>query len=250
MALGPWLVLVNLLVAVIAGAGAAALLLLAAFASLVGGRPVAGAVLVSLALSIAVTVWLARRRLPRSASPRSFAEWVEAGRRGMVAALAVGVVAAGAALAGNLVAMKPPAQAKVASAFREHRGDFEALRDMALADRLFSVIEGGDTYAREPFIFRTPGELGILPARVALYRQRMKAAGCPRIDVSQDGSVRFAMASWGAANHGWRVSLIWSKQKPTPLLPTIDAFGKAQGPRTWESAYSALGGDWYVGIVW
>jgi hypothetical protein len=245
-----WAVAANLVVAIVAGTGAAALLLFAAFVSFIAGWAAMGAVLVSLTLSIALTVWLARRRLPRSASPRSWAETIRTVRRGMVAAFAAGAVAAGVAMAGNLLGLKAPAQAKIAAALEEHRGDFEALRDMAVADRLFSVIDGGNTYAREPFIFRTPGQLGIPPARVALYRQRMKAAGCPRVDVSKDGSVYFAMASWGAANHGWRMSLVWSKEKPTPLLPTIDGFLDSKAVGTGKPAYSALGDDWYVTIAW
>ena len=140
----PWRIAVDLLLAIVAGAGAAALLLFAAFASLIGGSLVAGAVLVAITLSIVMTVWLSRRRRPRSARPRSGAEWIATGRRGMVAAFAVCAVAAGVALAGNLLAMKPPAQAKIAAALKEHRGDFEALRDMVVVDRLSSVIEGGN----------------------------------------------------------------------------------------------------------
>jgi hypothetical protein len=246
MARRPWPTLANVLVAVIATAGAAILLLLAAFASLIGGRLVAGSVLVALVLSVVAAVWLTRRR-PEAPGPGS---WADSVRRFMVAALAVSAVAAGAAFAATAIAIRPPAQATVAAALREHRGDFEALRDMVLEDRLSSVIEGGDTYAREPFIFRTPGELGIPATRVSSYRQRMKDVRCPRIDVMHDGSVGFSLASWGAANRGWRVSLVWSKEKPTPLLPTIDGFRKGQGTSTWESAYSDLGGGWYAGIVW
>jgi hypothetical protein len=247
MARGPWPTFADVLVAVIATAGAAFLLLLAAFASLIGGRLVAGSVLSALALSIVAAVWLTRRRRPEAPGPGS---WAESVRRFMVAALAVSAVAAGAAFAATAIAIRPPAQATVAAALREHRGDFEALRDMVLEDRLFSVIEGGDTYAREPFTFRTPGELGIPATRVSSYRQRMKEVQCPRIDVMHDGSVGFSLASWGAANRGWRVSLVWSREKPTPLLPTIDGFRKGQGTSTWESAYSDLGGHWYAAIVW
>jgi hypothetical protein len=120
---------------------------------------------------------------------------------------------------------------------------------MIVADGLSSVIEG-ESYARESLRFRTPVELGIAPERVALYRQRMSAAGCPRIDVRDDGAVVFAVASWGLANRGWRVALVWTKTPPTPLVPTIDGFRKTRPARTWESATSPLGGDWYATIIW
>lgn len=246
----PWAVVADLLVAIAAGAGAAALFVFAAFASLIGGSLVAAVVLLSVTVSMALAVWRARRRPRRSEGAGTWAERIVALRRAMLSLLAVCAVGAGVAMAANLVAIKPPAQARIAASLVEHRSDFEALRDMVLADRFSSVIEGGETYAREPFLFRTPSQLGIPLERVALYRQRMKAAGCPRIDVWQDGTVVFSLASWGMANRGWRMSLMWSKEKPTPLLPTLDGFRKAKGPSDWESAYSALGDDWYAAIVW
>jgi hypothetical protein len=243
MASGPRSVLVDVLVAVVAGAGAAVFSVLTAFLCLVGGRLAIGVVLCSLTVSVIAAIGLSRRRRPAPSGT-----WAQTGRRIMMTALAVATMTTLAGVVANAVAAKPPGQATVAAAFHRHRGDFETLRDMVLADRLSSVIEGGRTYARESLIFRPPSELGIPSARAALYRERMKAAGCPRIDVWSDRSVHFLAASWGAANHGWRVSVVWSKTPLAPLVPKIDNI--RDSPDVGHSAYSSIGDDWYVGIVW
>jgi hypothetical protein len=129
----------------------------------------------------------------------------------------------------------------------DHRADLEALRDMVLADKVSGVRDHGDRYSGDGSLsFGPPEELGIPPARAALYRQRMKAAGTEMIFVRAKGTVHFATGGWGFGGRGWRQSLMWAREPPSPLLPTIDG---ARVPRD-SAAYSALGGGWYAEIIW
>ncbi len=132
--------------------------------------------------------------------------------------------------------------------FQEHRSEYEQLREMIVADKVLGILRGGAEFSREPLVFKEPGSLGIGPDRVSAYRRLMRAARCSRMDVWTNGSVSFAVAAWGAANTGWRVSLVSSREKPSPLVGTIDGFRKKG--RQWESAYSPIGEDWYVYIIW
>lgn len=204
----------------LASGAALFLLFFTLFAVISGGRSAVIAVLVGYALSTAALVWRRARRGPGKSGLRSFATFV----------FVVTGVGALAALAGNLVAMRRPAQATLAARFAAHRAEYEQLRDLLIADRLMAAPECGESSAR--------------------YETLLRALDCPSVAVKPDGTVSFSLASWGAANRGWRIALVWSKQKPSPLLPTLDGFQKAKGRSQWETAFSQLQDDWYLTIVW
>jgi hypothetical protein len=217
-------------------------------AILAGGPRAATAVLVALLLSGTVVVWRARRLLSAS-GPTEPVTWrgrFDTARRWMMSVLAVCVVMALSALAGNLMGIKPPRQADVVVQFQKNKSSFEELRDMTLTDGLSVVMDGGKRYARERLEWaKEPGEIGITPQRASDYRRLLGAAGCSRIDVWQDGSVNFSVAAWGAANRGWRLNLSWSKDEPSRIVPTVDDLASTNG----DWVFSHIEGDWYVGLV-
>jgi hypothetical protein len=227
-------------------------LVLVAFAvgyAFMGGIRVAIPALASGLLATVVAAWVTRRsRGP--AGPVSWASALRALRRGVEATLVVCGVMALTGVVTTALAVRPPRQADVVAQFRRHQPDYEALRDMVRADGLAGVQDGGGSFARESFSFKSPEALGIPGERVAVYRRLLHATGCPSINVWSDGAVAFPAAGWGAANHGWRVLLVWSKAERSPLVPSIDDFRKKGRPLDWERATSRIEGDWYVELVW
>jgi hypothetical protein len=242
-------VLLNVLRIAGAALGALVLLAFAVGCAFMGGTRVAIPVLASGLLATLVVTWVARRsRGP--AGPVSWASALRALRRGAEATLAVCGVMAVTGVVTTAFAVRPPRQADVVAQFRLHQPDYEALRDMVRADGLVGVQDGGGSFARESFSFKSPEALGIPGERAADYRRLLHATQCPSINVWSDGAVAFPAAGWGAANRGWRVLLVWSRAERSPLVPSIDGFRKKGRPLDWERAASRIEGDWYVEIVW
>ncbi len=236
----------NVLIAVIAATGTLFLLGLTLFVAVMGPR-IPGAVLLAYALSIILIIWRARRRPGiGSAAPAAFA----ATRRWTSRAFLISAVGAIVAVSGSVLSAIRPSQAELAGKFREHRGEYEKLRDMLKADGLLSVSQCGRQMGREPFQDRAPELVGIERERQADYERRLRSLGCPPVFAKNDGSVSFALAYWGAANHGWRISLVWSKAPPQPQIATIDEFVKQGGRSHSDEAFSRVEGDWYLAIVW
>ncbi|MCU0241143.1 MAG: hypothetical protein MUF51_01815 [Vicinamibacteria bacterium] len=223
---------------------AAALLVLALFATVMGGSAVAIATLAASAAALLVSVWIGWRAARRARGQSTGGSWSDHARRLAYALLAVGVVACATAFVANLIVSRPPLQAKVASLFLAHRAEYEQLREMVAADKLNSVIEGGAAYAREPFIFRPASALGIDAERERAYRRLMSAAGCMRIDIWNDTTVSFMVAGWGGANRGWRMGIVSSRMKPSRVVQSVDG----QKPKEW--IMSPIADDWYVALTW
>jgi hypothetical protein len=74
-------------------------------------------------------------------------------------------------------------------------------------------------------------------------------ANCQRIDRLEDGAVSISMASWGMANRGWRMSLVWVETPPERLLSSNDEFHRTSTSQ-WQDAYSRLEQNWYLRIIW
>jgi hypothetical protein len=239
----------NALRIVVATLVALALFVLAVANVFAGGMRLLVAVVLAAVLAAIVAVWMARKtRAP--AAPLSWPSSLRALRRGAEGTLAVCGVMALTGFVGNAFLVRPPAQAELAAHFQQHRPDYEALRDMIREDGLVSVQDGGDSFARESSSYKGPAALGISAERAAIYRRLLGAASASSMHVWSGGEVAFPVAGWGAANHGWRMALVWSKAAPSPLVPSLDGFRKKGRPLDWERAFSSLGGDWYLTIVW
>ena len=229
--------------------GALVLLVLALGCVLSGGTRVAIPTAVAAAIATLVVAFVAWRTRG-AAGPFSGASLLRTLRRAAEAILAVCVAAALAAFAATAFAIRPPLQAEVVARFHEHQQDYEALREMIAADALLGVDDLGASFARESLSFKPPAALGLSAERASAYGRRLRALGSRSIYVWSKGEVAFPVAAWGAANHGWRVSIVWSATEPSPLVASIDDFRKRGRPRDWERASSRIEGDWYVVIVW
>jgi len=229
--------------------GALVLFVLAVGGILSGGPRVAVPTGIAAAFAAVVTAVVARRtRGPRA--PFSGLALLRTLRRVTEAVLAVCVAAALAAFAATAFVIRPPLQADVVAQFRTHQEDYEALREMIAADALVGVDDEGASLARERLSFKPPAALGISAERASAYGRRLSAVGGKSVYVWSKGEVAFPVAAWGAANHGWRVSIVWAQPEPNPLVPTIDDFRKKGRPLDSERASSRIEGDWYVVIVW
>jgi len=232
----------NLLVVVLAGSATLSVLVVTAFVMLTG-RWVPTAVLLCYAVAILFVFWRSRTRTGTATGALGVL------RRWTTLAFAISVLGLIVAFAATLVSAIRPKQATLVSRFHEHRTEYEALREMVVADGLYGVSDCGRSMARDIVKEQTPAELGIASERQARYESLLRSAGCPGVGAS-DGSVRFNLASWGMANNGWRIGLHWSKTPPQPLVPTIDSFAKRGGRSHSDTEYSRIDGDWYLSIVW
>jgi len=64
-----------------------------------------------------------------------------------------------------------------------------------------------------------------------------------------DGETNFAIAGWGFASEGWRLSYAYVSSTPTPLVPTIDNPPRhaAGDPGV---VYRPLGDNWYIRLIY
>ena len=212
-----------------------------------GGVPVA---LPTLAAGAAIAVGGALDFLLRSSfrARRAHAgAVVPAPRDGWRGASEAAFVACGAmALTAYVAGIRPPRQAEVEAHFSQHQRDYELLREAIRADALVRVGEGGRSFDYEEA--STPA---ISEDRAATYRRLLQAIGAESASAQPTGEIVFPFAAWGSANRGWRMSVVWSREKPSGLLPSIDDFRKRGGPLDWDTAYGQLGKkDWYVALIW
>jgi|CXWL01.1.fsa_nt_gi hypothetical protein len=207
----------NLLIVVLGGVGTSVLLLLTLFAAMTRPRfPLE--VMITYALSIAFLGWRSQQRSDREGSASSALSGL---RRFSNRALVVSTLGFVVAMAGSLIASIRPTHEDLARRFREHRSDYETLRDTAIQK----------------------GPLQNCGAA--------RPVDCPTLSANPEGSVWFSLASWGTANNGWRMSLVWCKTPPQPLISSINDFKRGDGGRShWDTAFSRIEGDWYLAIVW
>lgn len=141
-----------------------------------------------------------------------------------------------------------PKQSELEKQFRSHQAEYVELRTMLVEDKLLTVGDYGEDYSRESFIWTSPQEAAIAQDRANSYKTIMSNIDVPRIEMLDNGSISFSMRSWGMANRGWRINLVWSQEKPKNLLPSLDDFSKKS--REWEMGYSHLEANWYFCIIW
>jgi hypothetical protein len=142
----------------------------------------------------------------------------------------------------------PPRQAELLERFQASRPVYDQLRQMVVDDRLVTVGDYGDKFARKPYLWTSANKAAISEVRQQAYASLMKQTDAQRIDLLENGFVSISMASWGMANNGWRITLMWCASEPTPLVNTIDGFQKSKTDN-WEEAYSHVEGNWYFRII-
>lgn len=209
----------NMLLAVLAGLAALVLVVLGAlFTFVTGSGLVVKAYFAALFVAGLVAVWRRRRGAPKAEPP-----WPVRARRAMVSLCLVLAAGLAATFLASAVAIRPPTQADLSSWLREHRAELERLREL---------VQGSPFGAHE-----------------AEYRRLLRSTGCQGAGQWANGSVYFLYRSWGMANRGWRASLVWSPEEPSPLLTTIDGFPATKVPGS-DHVFSRLDGSWYAYIVW
>jgi len=73
-------------------------------------------------------------------------------------------------------------------------------------------------------------------------------------DVGASGAIRdghdlrFPVAAWGFASHGWRIAITYRDVPPTETVKSIDKFKK--GYPEWAQAYRPIEDGWYIWIIW
>ena len=237
--------MLDLLIAALSGVLALVFLFVGGLLVLSSGRTGLGWVYAAV---VVVAFLVTLSRASRRPEP---APWTRRVRRGMVSACLALFLGAAIATLGYLAASRPPKQQAVAAILASHRADLDRLKDMALGDRLETVVRFGEAFSRpeQPLIFTPPSDSGLSPDRAAEYTRLMRAVDSERIDVWPDGTVHLSVAGWGGANRGWRMSIAFAATQPKPLVPGIDGFSGAPSPGAPNYAYSRLDGSWYVYMI-
>jgi len=143
----------------------------------------------------------------------------------------------------------PPSHEILTQQFSERHSSFDTLRRMVAEDGISIIGESGNAYSIPGVHWVGPDEVGVSHSRAEEYKRLLRLTDCDRVDVQEDGTVAFSMASWGIANRGWRVSALWSPTIPPKLISNLDAFRKTS--INWDFAHSALPEKgWYLRISW
>jgi len=139
-----------------------------------------------------------------------------------------------------------PSDAKLIKQFYDNRNAFEKLREMLQQDAFVTRI-AGDGISTAHTSAGKPEEIGFPPGRYVEYVTALKQAGA--LSAIRDRSeLRFPVAVWGFAGKGWRIAVTWRESPPSPLIPSLDDFGKTINK--WDQAYRRIEGNWYLWIIW
>jgi hypothetical protein len=121
--------------------------------------------------------------------------------------------------------------AELRERFRTHRGVFEALREMSLAEPGAFAIrrEGPDDRAK------------MSPGRLAIYLTLLEAVAAKQVNAG-NGHVDVLLCSCGMVVHGRSKSIEWSPRAPQSLVENTD---ENRG-RRYLVSYARLEGNWYI----
>jgi hypothetical protein len=139
-----------------------------------------------------------------------------------------------------------PSDEALVKQFREHRKEFELLREMMAKDsKIASVRDWGVSTNKWG---STPLEdAGIDEKRHTEYLGVLKRAGV-KVAVRDEDEIRFAVAGSGFASKGYRIAVTYRETEPAPLLKSLDDFRKTKTES--EHAYRKLDDRWYLWIIW
>jgi hypothetical protein len=138
--------------------------------------------------------------------------------------------------------------------FREHKPDFERLRDMFLEDKVFARIGGDFVWAANPS--SNPWEdhktLGITDERMDEYHRLFAKIKCPKGIGGTSNYVFFCADSWGFAGKGPRKEFVWTTEKPKLIVPSLNQWKPPRSSPYGErvSAYRYIEDNWYLSLSW
>ncbi|MGO1073031.1 hypothetical protein [Lysobacter sp. CA199] len=145
----------------------------------------------------------------------------------------------------------PPTQQALMAQFHAERSGYEALRKMMQEDGITDILHyGGEFEKDERWNFKSAEKIDLSHTRAGAYRSLMKKIDVPRAFRSEHDEAALLLDSWGMANRGWRVLVVWRATPPRPLLDSLDDFQRSKIPNDWQEGYAHAEGDWYFKIIW
>ncbi len=141
----------------------------------------------------------------------------------------------------------PPSQKSLEKLFVKNRESFEKVRSMLKEDQF---IEGVATYGiREPnkIMWHPPAESGFPQQRYQEYLTLLKRIDAKCV-IHDNNEIRFLVASFGIASHGWRVAIVSRETEPNNIIPKLSDF--RSGTSSANRAYCRIEDNWYIWISW
>lgn len=133
----------------------------------------------------------------------------------------------------------PPSDQQMLANFRRHQATFNQLVQMTQADKGLTRVGDNWTTPDDPL------SIGVTPSRINQYRKLFSVVGT-KIGLGADtGSVEFYYYGYGSAiSSDTDKGYIYTKEAPTPLLPTLDGCHPSGENLTF--AYRHIEGNWYL----
>ena len=164
------------------------------------------------------------------------------GRRRLILALVLGIPAAFISVAWIArEAIEPPSDAAMLRHFEHHEDRFDALVEMASADRGLNRVDQNWTMPADT------KSVGVPPERLADYRRLLREAGIPRgFQVSQghDGFDFFFWLRGSAISDDTEKGFAYRTIPPQSTVQTLD--GIRTDSRNALIAYRHVRGNWYL----
>ena len=130
-------------------------------------------------------------------------------------------------------------EASLRQLFQQHRAELEQIRELFAKDS--HLVRVAPTFTRFRHDWSWPREdVGLTPERWELYRQLFTAAGLSDEVELQGDQVFFYMSSVGLAVSGASRGVVYSREKPAPI---VDSLAASRGEGVF---YVPLEGNWYL----
>jgi hypothetical protein len=143
----------------------------------------------------------------------------------------------------------PPSQKSIERRFVKNRESFDKIKSMLKEDQsLEGVAPYGIMESNEP-MWHSPAESGFPQQRYEEYLVLLKKIGAYSVIHDRD-QIRFLVASWGMASHGWRVAIVSRETEPNNMIAKLSDFRSATSSSDPNTAYCHIDKDWYIWIMW
>ena len=193
-------------------------------------------------LAGAVTGAIAAARAAQRLGAKCISDSERVRKRRLILALAMGIPAAFICVAWIArVVVEPPSDAAMLRHFERHEGDFNALVEMAGADRGLNRVDQDWTMPADT------KSVGVASGRLADYRRLLRDAGTPRgFQVSQEnGGFNFFFWLRGSAiSDDTDKGFAYRTIPPQSTVQTLD--GIRADSRNSLLAYRHIRGNWYL----
>ena len=152
-------------------------------------------------------------------------------------------------IAVHFVFFRAPSESQMIAKFHAHKAQLEQLRLMMKEDNIRVIGPNGVEmkYKEIPMgngvsnLVELP--LKASPARLSLYRSRLKALGLHSARLDQfRNQIRFYQFGGGFTDTSWAIGYAWCKDTPKPLVKSA----YYQMPGREGIHFSRIEGDWYI----